>query len=331
MHGPVSWFEPLEARVLLSATLRGGSLSIRGTDGADDIRVAAGGPAGQVIVFGVDGVSNGEVLEGVRRIKVSTGSGDDRIVVETIESAGRKGGPVAVKVNAGNGNDYVSTGDGNDTIVGGEGDDVLDGGGGNDRLVGQRGNDVFFGGDGNDKMIGGVGRDEFYGEAGRDRMNGNAGEDLLHDDTGQDARGGGRSRDIKIDLTLVRVKLTDADADETPDPANPAEFTFSRTGPTDQPLEVFFQLLGSATLSEDYDTSVAAPVPPRFHSIVIPAGASSAVLRLTPIDDALAEGDENVRALLSLTTGAGQPAVTNYIFAQVEQLSDAAVIHDHDG
>jgi RTX calcium-binding nonapeptide repeat (4 copies) len=327
MHEPSSWFEPLEARVLMSAALHGGSLTINGTNGADDIHLAAGGSAGQVIVFGVDGVSEGEVFEGVRKIKITTGGGNDHVVVDTVESTGRKGGPVGVKVNVGTGDDYVRTGDGKDVLVGGDGDDVLDAGGGNDRLYGQLGNDVMFGGDGNDKMFGSIGRDEFYGEAGRDVMHGNAGEDLLQDDTGQDARGGGRSHDTKIDLPLVRVKLTDASGDEAGDPI---EFTFSRSGDTAQPFEVFFQLIGSATQGDDYTASVDPPNPPNYQSIVIPAGVSSAVLRLTPIDDALPEGDENVRVMLTPTKGEGQPPVTNYVFAQVEQQSDPAVIHDND-
>jgi Ca2+-binding RTX toxin-like protein len=74
---------------------------------------------------------------------VSIGSGD---LDDTVSA------PVAVKVsvNAGDGNDTVTTGAGQDVLTGGAGADTLDGGGNNDRFIGGTGADSFHGGAGTD-------------------------------------------------------------------------------------------------------------------------------------------------------------------------------------
>ena len=53
-------------------------------------------------------------------------------------------------MNAGNGNDVIVGGDGDDTINAGGGNDTLIGGLGNDRLNGNGGNDIASTGEGND-------------------------------------------------------------------------------------------------------------------------------------------------------------------------------------
>jgi len=62
-------------------------------------------------------------------------------------------------------------GAGNDRLTGGEGNDSLVGGGGNDRLTGGRGNESLVGGGGNDRLTGGGGNDLLSGGRDADRIN----------------------------------------------------------------------------------------------------------------------------------------------------------------
>ena len=86
------------------------------------------------------------------------------------------------------------------------------------------------------------------------------------------------------DTPLVKVVATQPIATEAG--ATPGTLTFSRTGNTDAALEVKFEVSGTATPGSDY-----VPLP---GSITIPAGAASATLPVTPIDDALLEINETV-------------------------------------
>jgi hypothetical protein len=77
-------------------------------------------------------------------------------------------------------------------------------------------------------------------------------------------------------------------------------FSVSRTGPTSAPLTVFYAATGSATQGVDY-VGLAG-------SVTIPAGASAASVTVTPIDDTVAEGAENV--VLSLSANPSYVVVT---------------------
>jgi acetyl esterase/lipase len=88
---------------------------------------------------------------------------------------------------------------------------------------------------------------------------------------------------LDLPAMTVRVVATDASASET-GPGN-ATFTVSRTGSTASPLTVRWAPGGTARIGTDY--VLAAP-----WSIVIPAGATSASLTLTPMNDLLVEGEE---------------------------------------
>ena len=88
------------------------------------------------------------------------GDGDDIIT----------GGLQFDRIEAGDGDDFVSGLDGDDqlfgeggddTLLGGEGDDLLIGGPGDDHLIGGEGNDILIGGPGVDILIGGAGSDQF--------------------------------------------------------------------------------------------------------------------------------------------------------------------------
>ena len=86
------------------------------------------------------------------------------------------------------------------------------------------------------------------------------------------------------DFPVLGVLATQAVATE----AGPTSgvITVSRTGNTDEDLEVKFSISGTATPVVDYD--------PIAQSIIIPAGSSTATVFITPVDDALIEVDETV-------------------------------------
>jgi uncharacterized protein (DUF1800 family) len=76
-------------------------------------------------------------------------------------------------------------------------------------------------------------------------------------------------------LASVKVAATTATTDTKGAP--PGVYTFTRTGPTQEPLTVFYALSGSAAAETDY-----AALP---GSVTIPAGASSTTVNLTPYTD----------------------------------------------
>ncbi|MEZ5291743.1 MAG: Calx-beta domain-containing protein [Vicinamibacterales bacterium] len=90
---------------------------------------------------------------------------------------------------------------------------------------------------------------------------------------------------IADDPPVVEIVATDPDASETgPDPG---AFTVTRRGGNlAQALTVSFTRSGTATSSSDF---VVIP-----SSLTIPAGQASAVLTITPVDDAVVEGPETV-------------------------------------
>ncbi len=95
------------------------------------------------------------------------------------------------------------------------------------------------------------------------------------------------------DTALPRVSITATDefGHESGDPAG---FTVKRTGPVDADLTVNFSASGTAVNGTDY-ASIGT-------SVLIPAGAASAPLTLTPTDDTFVEGNET--ATVTLTANA---------------------------
>lgn len=88
---------------------------------------------------------------------------------------------------------------------------------------------------------------------------------------------------------VVGIALTDANAGE---PANAATFSITRTGATTAPLFVPLDQFGSAVNGTDFVNLPAY--------VVIPAGATSISFTLTPFDDMLAEGAEEVTFALQV-------------------------------
>jgi hypothetical protein len=95
-------------------------------------------------------------------------------------------------------------------------------------------------------------------------------------------------------LPTVTIGATDGFASETgPDPAT---FIVTRTGSTTGPLTVAYTVGGTATAGSDYIALAG--------SVTIAAGASHALITVTPIDDVVtSEGHETV--VVTLAAGAG--------------------------
>ena len=88
---------------------------------------------------------------------------------------------------------------------------------------------------------------------------------------------------------MVNIIATDPYAREEalPDhPSNTARFRVRRTGPTNQPLTVDYQIDGTATHGEDYERIAG--------QVTIPAGRHTAVIHIVPIDDTIPEYIESV-------------------------------------
>ena len=107
---------------------------------------------------------------------------------------------------------------------------------------------------------------------------------------GQGDPGGSNGR------VIVNVTATDPFAKEPKDSVNPGTFTFTRTGPTTNPLKVTFGLLGTADPIDDY-------VPFNKLEVTFPAGQSTVSANLNPIWDQEVEGNETVT--VELNAGAG--------------------------
>jgi Ca2+-binding RTX toxin-like protein len=180
--------ETLEQRRLLSASLHGGLLAIKGTKGADDIQIEV---EHDQIVVTMDGSSKSFNLSGVRRIKAIGGKGDDNI---HFNSAGGKLS-VPMTLIGGVGDDTLVGGNGDDVLKGGAGDDDCQGGAGDDSVHGDAGDDTCSGGTGDDSVGGSDGDDDLHGDKGNDSVDGGAGNDSVAGSDGSDDMKGGAGND----------------------------------------------------------------------------------------------------------------------------------------
>lgn len=135
-----------------SIVLEGTTVRVRGTSGADDVRVESFD--GDVVVYlqnETDFIFDVYQDFEVRRVVCSLGGGDDTFDATTFTKRC-----------------VVSAGRGDDTVLGGLGDDVIRGNRGNDYLDGGPGIDRLLGGDDRDIVIGGTGIDGVFGDGGQD-------------------------------------------------------------------------------------------------------------------------------------------------------------------
>ena len=85
----------------------------------------------------------------------------------------------------------MTTGSGQDEVIGDDFANILSTGGGVDYVFGEGGADTIFGGSALDVLEGGAGNDTVYGEDGNDSLTGNEGNDVLDGGTGNDQLDGG--------------------------------------------------------------------------------------------------------------------------------------------
>ena len=90
-------------------------------------------------------------------------------------------------------------------------------------------------------------------------------------------------------LPTMTITATTRDASEQGSVSG--KFTITRAGDTTDPLTVNYSISGTAGNGADYNSIPS--------SVTIPAGSSSTTITITPIPDALAEGDETVALTLS--------------------------------
>src|SRR6266568_2920574 len=166
--GPI--VETLEQRRLLSVSLHGGMLAIKGTKRADDIQIEV---AHSSVMVTMNGSSKSFNLSDIRKIRALGGKGNDNIHFNSA------GGTLSVPMT-------LMGGVGNDTLVGGSGDDVLKGGAGDDSIQGNAGDDSCDGGAGNDSLEGSSGDDDLEGGAGNDDCDGGQGHDSINGGKGSD-------------------------------------------------------------------------------------------------------------------------------------------------
>ncbi len=114
------------------------------------------------------------------------------------------------------------------------------------------------------------------------------------------------------DTTLPQVSITADDTEASEVPGNVTAFTVSRTGSTVGNLTVSLSYGGTATRGVDY--------PNLPTSVTIPDGQSSLTLLVTPVDDSLVEGSENITVTI--------PSGANYVLDTAVTTVDLLILDD---
>jgi Ca2+-binding RTX toxin-like protein len=208
--------ESLESREVPSANLLSqGTLSIVGTEQADDIRVSYSTDATEVEVkHTANGATTVESFDraAVANLVIRGTGGNDYIRNDTSLRSAIFGGKGDDTIWGGSSADLLFGNEGNDRLYGGLGDDKLWGMDGIDTLIGRLGDDYLNGGAGNDRLGGGKGADTLEGGAGRDVLFGASAEDTIIDPASEDIRGVERKREMAAlnavqELTLIAGEL----------------------------------------------------------------------------------------------------------------------------
>ena len=190
---------------LLDATaFNNGPVTLSGLDGNDTLR----GSAGNDSLVGGDGLDRVEQTIDADQTLSNTqlvGRGTDGLdAVETAHLVGGSSNNVIsaslftlgqVTLDGAAGDDNLTGGSQDDSIIAGDGNDVANGRGGNDMMSGGDGNDDFTGGGGDDTMLGEAGNDSLNGQGGRDSILGADGDDWLYGNGSPDTVTGGRGDD----------------------------------------------------------------------------------------------------------------------------------------
>lgn len=91
----------------------------------------------------------------------------------------------------------------------------------------------------------------------------------------------------------------------------PAHFIFTREGPVNAPLTVYYAITGSAAAGSDY---VALTLDGRIGAVTIPAGTNSVALTVQPVDNPVEEGPEYVTLTILPRPGYMVGDATDYIY-----------------
>jgi len=151
-----------DIRVVDAGRSSGDSLSLRGTEFAEQFELMSGGRKSWIAKWeGPDLNATGNEIaietieiahEGLEFAEVDAGAGDDVIDASTI----RRGLRTQFLLRGGDGNDEIRGSRGADVLLGGADDDVLLGLGGRDLLIGGTGADLLVGHRGDDILIAGT-------------------------------------------------------------------------------------------------------------------------------------------------------------------------------
>jgi hypothetical protein len=161
-----------------SASVADGTLTINGSNAADDITIGVGAdPATMQVDLGTGAAPVAFARSTFRAISVYLGQGDDRFSVTPTGQFS----DAALTVHGGRGDDSISGSRGNDVLIGGLGDDTIRGNDGNDLIFGGRGDDNVDGEKGADTQILGSGDDTALWNPGEgsDTTDGGGGHDVL--------------------------------------------------------------------------------------------------------------------------------------------------------
>jgi Ca2+-binding RTX toxin-like protein len=174
--------EGLEERKHLSATLKGGLLTVEGTKGNDVINVVRDKKKTQNVLVQINKKRTlAFKLRKINSILVNSGSGNDTVTLNE-----KRGALARATLNGGPGNDRLNSGKVNDRVDGGEGNDIIKDAGGNNTLIGGGGNDIIYGHNGDDHVDGGDGADQIAAKGGADFVEGGDGNDKLEGGEGDD-------------------------------------------------------------------------------------------------------------------------------------------------
>src|SRR5947207_2720061 len=181
-HAAEMVVQRLEERRMLSVSLDDGIWTIAAGDDRNHVIVVDVLPTNtKKLRATIDGKVAGTVaIADVDSVEIDSGGGDDKITFNVSNK------DLWVDVYAG---------DGNDTIIGGAGDDDLSGEGGDDSIVGGGGDDFIWGDEGNDTIDGGKGNDEIYADDGNDSIEGGEGDDSIYAGRGDDEVSGDEGDD----------------------------------------------------------------------------------------------------------------------------------------
>jgi len=166
-------------------TRKGTEVVIDAGAGNDRIHVSQDAKTGGLAIS-----VNGEdaVFSPSDKLVIKAGEGNDTIWVDRDVT-------VRLRLEGGDGNDFIRGGSGDDAIEGGKGNDRLHGGGGDDYVNGSKGRDIINADVGNDVVYAGHGDDLVFGNAGNDYLEGGAGADLIFGNDGNDLTSGGTGND----------------------------------------------------------------------------------------------------------------------------------------